>query len=67
MKAILFDGKKIKAGKVQKPRSKRRHAVVRIRLAGICSTDLEITRGYMDFKGVPGHEFVGTVVSASPR
>ncbi len=67
MKAILFDGKKVKAGKIQKPRLKRRHAVVRIRLAGICSTDLEIARGYMDFKGVPGHEFVGTVVSASPR
>lgn len=34
---------------------------VRVRLAGICSTDLEITKGYMDFSGIPGHEFVGVV------
>lgn len=32
---------------------------VRVRLAGICATDLEITRGYMGFEGVLGHEFVG--------
>jgi len=38
---------------------------VRVELAGICSTDLEIARGYMDFGGVPGHEFVGTVVAGS--
>lgn len=36
---------------------------LRVRCAGICSTDLEIVRGYMDFRGVPGHEFVGDVVS----
>lgn len=35
--------------------------LVRVRLAGICSTDLEIARGYMRFTGVPGHEFVGVV------
>lgn len=35
---------------------------IRVRLAGICATDLEIVRGYMGFAGVPGHEFVGTVV-----
>ncbi len=37
--------------------------LVRVRLAGICATDLHITRGYMDFSGVLGHEMVGTVVS----
>ena len=36
-------------------------ALVRVRLAGICNTDLEIVRGYMGFEGVPGHEFVGEV------
>ncbi len=35
---------------------------IRVHLAGICATDLEIARGYMQFAGVPGHEFVGTVV-----
>ena len=37
-------------------------ALVRVRLAGICNTDLEILRGYRDFRGTPGHEFVGEVV-----
>ncbi len=36
--------------------------LVRVDLAGICSTDLEIVKGYMQFSGVLGHEFVGTVV-----
>ncbi|MCP4002751.1 MAG: alcohol dehydrogenase catalytic domain-containing protein [bacterium] len=37
-------------------------ALVRVRLAGVCNTDLEIVRGYMDFRGTLGHEFVGEVV-----
>src|SRR5262250_2071954 len=36
-------------------------ALIRVLQAGICNTDLEITRGYLDFQGVPGHEFVGIV------
>jgi threonine dehydrogenase-like Zn-dependent dehydrogenase len=35
---------------------------VRVRAAGICHTDIEILRGYHDFRGTPGHEFVGEVV-----
>lgn len=37
-------------------------SIVRVSLAGICGTDLEIARGYMNYRGVPGHEFVGKVV-----
>ncbi|MEZ4767177.1 MAG: alcohol dehydrogenase catalytic domain-containing protein [Caldilineales bacterium] len=40
-------------------------ALVSVSLAGICSTDLEILRGYAGFSGVLGHEFVG-VVEACP-
>jgi alcohol dehydrogenase len=36
-------------------------ALVRVRLAGICDTDVEILRGYHNFRGTPGHEFVGEV------
>lgn len=36
-------------------------ALIRLRLAGICSTDLELVKGYFGFQGVLGHEFVGTV------
>jgi len=42
-------------------------ALVRVHLAGICNTDLEILKGYMDFRGVPGHEFVGIVEHAEAR
>src|SRR4051794_5883417 len=36
-------------------------ALVKVHLAGVCSTDLQILKGYMGFTGVPGHEFVGSV------
>lgn len=36
-------------------------ALVRVRCAGICATDIELGRGYYPYTGVPGHEFVGTV------
>ncbi|MCY2951378.1 MAG: alcohol dehydrogenase catalytic domain-containing protein [Planctomycetota bacterium] len=38
--------------------------LIRVRHAGICSTDLEITKGYMAFCGVLGHEFTGTVLES---
>ena len=42
-------------------------ALIRVRRAGICATDLEIVRGYMGFKGVLGHEFVGEVTQSSDK
>ncbi len=44
------------------PRLRAGWALVRVRLAGICNTDIEILRGYHDFQGTLGHEFVGDVV-----
>lgn len=46
------------------PEPKPGEALVKTRLAGVCATDLEMTRGYYPFTGVPGHEFVGEVVAA---
>lgn len=43
------------------PERGEREVLIRVRLAGICGTDLELTRGYMGFEGIPGHEFVGVV------
>jgi threonine dehydrogenase-like Zn-dependent dehydrogenase len=43
------------------PKLRPRWALVRVRLVGICNTDIEILRGYHDFRGTPGHEFVGDV------
>ncbi len=47
------------------PRLKRGWALIRVRLAGICNTDVEILRGYHQFRGTPGHEFVGEVVQVA--
>src|SRR5438876_3056399 len=41
--------------------------LIKVRQAGICATDLEITKGYMGFRGVLGHEFVGAVVSSPDK
>jgi len=43
------------------PALRRGWALVRVRMTGICKTDLEILRGYHNFHGTPGHEFVGEV------
>ena len=39
---------------------------IRVRMAGICGTDLQLLEGYAGFRGIPGHEFVGVVESAPP-
>jgi 2-desacetyl-2-hydroxyethyl bacteriochlorophyllide A dehydrogenase len=39
-------------------------ALIRVRLSGICGTDLELVRGYYPFTGIIGHEFVGEVVES---
>lgn len=44
-----------------RPWLRRGWALIRVRLAGICNTDVEILRGYQAFHGIPGHEFVGEV------
>lgn len=39
-------------------------ALIKVQLAGVCSTDLEMVRGYYPFEGIMGHEFVGEVLEA---
>jgi threonine dehydrogenase-like Zn-dependent dehydrogenase len=39
--------------------------VIQVLRAGICATDIELLRGYMNFTGVLGHEFCGRVVAGS--
>ena len=52
---------KLQATSRQLPKLRPGWALVRVRLAGICNTDVEILRGYHAFRGTPGHEFVGEV------
>ena len=61
MRALVYDGQLRLANDYPLPTPVAEEALVRVKLAGICNTDLEITRGYMGFHGVLGHEFVGTV------
>lgn len=64
MIALAFDG--VRAHVAERVVSARRpaEARLRLRLGGICNTDLELARGYMGFRGVLGHEFVADVVDA---
>ncbi|HVF68330.1 MAG TPA: alcohol dehydrogenase catalytic domain-containing protein [Pyrinomonadaceae bacterium] len=63
MKALRFDEEGLRVAEVPVP-SRAGEALVRVTLAGVCNTDLEIARGYAGFKGTLGHEFVGVVESA---
>jgi threonine dehydrogenase-like Zn-dependent dehydrogenase len=47
------------------PASAPGESIVRVRLAGICGTDLELANGYMSYRGIPGHEFVGEIVETT--
>jgi threonine dehydrogenase-like Zn-dependent dehydrogenase len=67
MKAIYFDGNMAVLTSARKPRQKMGEALIRIDMAGICATDLEILHGYMEFRGILGHEFVGTVESSEEK
>lgn len=63
MKAVVFndkDGLKLDTN-YPKPIPKEGEALIKVNLAGICNTDFEITKGYMGYNGVLGHEFVGVV------
>ncbi|QMU54281.1 MAG: alcohol dehydrogenase catalytic domain-containing protein [Nitrosopumilus sp.] len=64
MKAVYFDGEKMTFDK-NFPEPNLDEALVRVNLAGICGTDLEIIQGYMKYDGIMGHEFVGTVEKSS--
>lgn len=66
MRCVYLDSDGIRVAKeYPKPQPSQHEALVRISLAGICSTDLELAKGYMGFSGVLGHEFVGVVQSAA--
>ena len=61
MKALVFDKELKFVENYEKPVPKQGEALVRVNLAGICNTDYEITKGYMGYEGILGHEAVGVV------
>ncbi len=60
MKALRVENGKLHLAEIKKPFAEN-EASVRVVKSGICNTDLEIVRGYADFQGTLGHEFVGIV------
>jgi alcohol dehydrogenase len=64
MRALLLDGKLKLVDDYPTPEPPPGEALIRVSVAGVCNTDLELVKGYMQFRGVPGHEFVGVVERA---
>jgi threonine dehydrogenase-like Zn-dependent dehydrogenase len=65
VRALRWDGNRLTLARdLPDPAPGPGEALVRVHRAGICRTDLEITRGYLGFRGTPGHEWVGHVVRA---
>lgn len=62
MRAIVIDNGVSLQRDRPEPTKVGGESIVRVRMAGICGTDLELAKGYMGYRGIPGHEFVGEVV-----
>lgn len=65
MRALVLGGDGAGLVEVPRPEPKDGEALLRVTLAGVCSTDLELIRGYAGFSGVLGHEFVAVVEAAA--
>src|SRR5579863_7042701 len=64
MLTVHLESGRVEVRRVPLPRATHGNARIRLLTAGICSTDLELQRGYYGFSGTPGHEFVGEVTEA---
>lgn len=67
MKALQLERGSVALCERREPVPASGEALVRVLLAGICSTDLELAKGYMGFSGVLGHELVGVVEACEDR
>ena len=64
MLAVHLENGSVTVRQAEVPRRPEGYALLRLLVAGICNTDLELQRGYYGFRGIPGHEFVAEVVEA---
>lgn len=67
MIALHMEDGAVEVRRAPRPLLRPGHVLVRVRLAGICNTDIELLRGYYGFRGRPGHEFVGERVDTGER
>lgn len=63
MRALVIDGGLRLEEGLPLPRPATDEVLIRTRRAGICNTDLELMAGMYGFRGIPGHEFCGEVLS----
>jgi len=66
MNALVCTDRGVALDDVPTPELSRGEALVSVRAAGICNTDIELARGYMNFRGTLGHEVFGQVVAMQP-
>ena len=64
MLAVHLENGAVSVRDVAMPERAPGFALLKLLVAGICNTDLELQRGYYGFSGTPGHEFVAEVVEA---
>jgi threonine dehydrogenase-like Zn-dependent dehydrogenase len=67
MRALVFDKSLRFDPRRPDPSTDDGDTLLKVRLAGICATDLEIVKGYMNFRGILGHEFVADVISSPQK
>ena len=68
MKAVWLEDNQLRfRNDVPAPEPGPQEALVKVSMAGICATDLELVKGYYPYRGIPGHEFVGNIVQAPDR
>src|SRR5262245_43152244 len=67
MMAVHLENGVVTTHEAALPQRPEGFALLRLLMAGVCNTDLELRRGYYGFVGTPGHEFVAEVVAADNR
>lgn len=65
MRAVVLGERGLVVADRPVPQPKHGEVLVRVLKAGLCETDLQLVRGYMGFRGILGHEFVGIAESGS--
>ncbi len=67
MLALQLEDRPVLVTNAERPRRAPGEALVAVRLAGVCDTDLQLAQGYMGYQGILGHEFVGLVLECDER
>lgn len=67
MRALVLDGPRRLAARDVPFAPRPGDCTVRVLMAGICGTDVQLLEGYAAFTGIPGHEFVGVVDAVGDR